>query len=69
MLVSQFRSPAEEFTIELPADYKKCTVKILSEDYPKGEGITQIKSSGKGKFRFPLDAKVFGVYLMEFDKA
>ena len=69
MLVSQFRSPAEEFTIELPADYKKCTVKILSDTFPKGEGIKQIKSSGKGKFRFPLDAKVFGVYLMEFDKA
>ena len=68
LVVSQFRSATNQITVNLPADYQKCTVKILSDAYPKGEGVKNIKSSGNGKFRIPLDAKMFGAYLLEFEK-
>ena len=68
LVVSQFRSATNQITVNLPADYKKCTVKILSDAHPKGEGIKTVKSRGNGKFDIPLDAKMFGAYQMEFEK-
>ncbi len=68
MILSLYGSAAEELTFMLPAEYKTCTVKVLSDAFPSGEGVITLKSDRDGAFHFPLEAKRFGVYALEFRK-
>ena len=68
MILSLYGSAAEELTFMLPAEYKTCTVKVLSDAFPSGEGVITLKSDRDGAFHFPLEANLFGVYALEFRK-
>lgn len=68
LLLAPFQSPAKSFSFTLPSDYNFCKVKILSNAYPEGEGLKEIRKDENGNFLLTLDEKTFGVYLLEFDR-
>lgn len=68
VLLARFKSPVEELAFPLPEEYKKCRMKMVTEDSLTGEEVKEFCRQENEHFSIPFPGKKFGVYMLEFSK-